>query len=166
MRLIENLKKSFNWILPFGILFGLASAPETGLLSLFSPGISGKQPVLTEYRLEATICLYQRPGNAVSDGTALPRYAATSHFDHNTILIQSLGKDQRAGYCFTVSHAREYFLIRGTIDNNGPSARRQPYLSYCRLTPAGPMVVSFFIQLTLSLYSFSACSDLAEATPV
>jgi len=72
MRLIENLKKSSSWILPLGVLFGFASAPEARLLSLFGSGISGKQPVLTQYWFKAIIYLYQRPGNAVSDGTALP----------------------------------------------------------------------------------------------
>jgi hypothetical protein len=78
-------------ILPLGVLRCLARPLEPGLLSLFDPGVSGEQAVLAQYRLEVFVSPYQRPGNAMTDGTALPGYAAALYLDHSIVLAQVLG---------------------------------------------------------------------------
>lgn len=79
--------------LPLGVLRCLARPLQTGFLSLFDPGISGHQPVLAQHRPMALIGFYQSAGNTMRDGAALPGYATTSYLDHDTVLIQGLGKN-------------------------------------------------------------------------
>ena len=77
-------------ILPLGVLRCFSCPLKSGFLSLFNPGVAGKQSVLAEDRLKVLIYSYQGSGNAMRDSAALPRNTAASYLDHGVVLAEVL----------------------------------------------------------------------------
>jgi hypothetical protein len=128
-------------------LRGFAGSFEPSLFPLFSSSVPGKQSVLTQYRFEAFVSLYQGSSNTMGNGTTLPRYATANHLNHSIILTYIIGNQKRLQDYPAVLNAGKTLLIRHIIDNNRAISRQQPYPGYCRLASAYSTIVSFFCHL-------------------